>query len=94
MIEVPRRQSTGSDCPREVVAEVEDGIEEVVEDEAEEHVEPGHEIGSAAACARRCFCAPNFFFCRIFIMAAPNFFAVTFTNRSVENFERASRLQK
>ena len=45
--EVPRRQSTGRCCPRDVVAEIEDGVEVVFEGETEDGAEPGLEIESA-----------------------------------------------
>lgn len=80
MNEVPRRQSTGRCCPRDVVAEVEDGVEEVFEDEKEDGVGPGHEFTSATAGTWRSRCISDRSILRYFSMAAPKFSAAAFTN--------------
>src|SRR5258707_5662673 len=79
--EVPRHQSVGRCGPRDVVAEVEDRIEEVFEDEAEDIVEPSHEIESVDAPARRSLCVSHRSLLRFFSMAAPKFSAEVFTSR-------------
>jgi hypothetical protein len=81
VIEVPRRQSTGRCCPRDVVAEVEDEVEVVFEGEVEEGVEPGLEIESLGAGARGFRWLLDRPILRFFFMAAPKFSAATFTNR-------------
>ena len=52
VIEVPRRQSTGSNFPRDVVAEIEEVVEGVFEDETEDGVESGLAIEPATTSAR------------------------------------------
>ena len=84
MIEVPRRQSTGRCCPRDVVAEVGDEVEVVFEGEIEDGVEPGHEIESEAAGARRSCGVPDRSILRFISMAAPKFSAEPFTNRGAK----------
>ena len=75
VIEVPRRQSAGRCCPREVVAEIEEVVEEVYEGEIEEGVEPVHEIESAGAAALRSRSVPDGSSLRFTFMAAPKLFA-------------------
>ena len=84
MNEVPRHQSLGRCGPRDVVAEVEERIEEVFEDEAEDVVEPGHEIDAVDAAARRSLCAPHRSLPRFISMAAPRFSAEVFTSRGAK----------
>ena len=91
MNEVPRRQSTGRCCPRDVVAENEDVVEEVLEDEIGDGVEAGHEIESYTAGARRSRRVTNRSILRFIFMAAPKFSAERFTNRGIKKCERASR---
>jgi hypothetical protein len=79
--EVPRRQSTGRCCPRDVVAEVEDVVEEVLEGENGDVMEPGHEIESLAAGARRSRCDTDRSILRFIFMAAPKCSAALFANR-------------
>jgi hypothetical protein len=50
--EVPRRQSTGRNIPRDVVAEIEEVVEGVFEDETENGVESGFAIEPAITSAR------------------------------------------
>ena len=76
--EVPRRQSTGRCCSRDVVAEIEDRIEEVFEGELGDGLEPGHEIASVAAGARPPRCVPDCPALRFCFMAAPIFFRTIF----------------
>ena len=83
MKEVPRRQSTGRCCPRDVVAEIEDVVEEVLEGENGDVVEPGHEIESRAAGARRSRCVTDRSILRFIFMAAPKFSAALFANREI-----------
>jgi hypothetical protein len=54
VIEVPRRQSTGPNIPRDVVAEIEEVVEGVFEDETEDGIESGLAIELAITSAR-CF---------------------------------------
>ena len=91
MNEVPRRQSTGPFAPRDVVAEIEDGVEEVFEDETEDGVEPGHEIESEDAGARRSRGVPDRSILRFFSMAAPKFSAAPFTSRGAKIASGPSR---
>ena len=52
MTEVPRRQSTGRNIPRDVVAEIEEVVEGVFEDETKDSVESGLAIEPAITSAR------------------------------------------
>jgi hypothetical protein len=79
--EVPRRQFSGRCCLRDVVAEIEEVVEEVNEGEIEDGVEADHEIESVGADARRFRCVPNGSILGFFFMAAPKFSAAAFTNR-------------
>ena len=81
MNEVPRHQSIGRCCPRDVVAEVEDRVEEVLVGEVEEGVEPDLEIESLDAGARRSRRVPDRSILRFFSMATPKSSAAPFTNR-------------
>jgi hypothetical protein len=83
--EVPRRQFAGRCCPRDVVAEIEDGVAEVFEGEDEGGVEPDLEIESVEAGARRSPCVTDRSILRFFSMAAPLFSAAPFTNRGAQN---------
>jgi hypothetical protein len=82
--EVPRRQCTGRCCPRDVVAEIEEVVEEVLEGENGDGAEPGHEIESPAAGARhsRCVTVPSIL--RFVFMAAPKFSAAPFACREIK----------
>jgi hypothetical protein len=82
--EVPRRQVAGRCCPRDVVAEIEDGVAEVFEGEDEDGVEPDLEIESVDAGARLSLCLTDRCILRFFSMAAPLFSAAPFTNRGAE----------
>jgi hypothetical protein len=82
--EVPRRQSTGRCCPREVVAEIEDVVEVVFEGKAEDGVEPGLEIEAVDAGARRSRCVPDRSILRFFFMAVPKFSAAAFTSHGIK----------
>jgi hypothetical protein len=83
-MEVPRRQSTGRCCPRDVVAEIEEVVEEVLEGENGDGVEPGHEIEPLAPRERRSRGVTDRSIPRFFFMAAPKFFAVRFTNHEIK----------
>jgi len=84
VIEVPRRQSAGRCRPREVVAEIEEVVEEVYVVEKEDGVEPLHEIESLCADARRSRCVPDGSILGFRFMAAPKFFAARRTNRGIK----------
>ena len=81
---VPRHQSLGRSGPRDIVAEVEDRIEEVLEGETGDVAEPGHAIESVDAFARRLFCALRRPLLRFVSMAAPKFSAEVFTSRGAK----------
>ena len=84
VIEVARRQSTGRWRPRDVVAEVEDRVEEVFEGEKEGGVKQGLEIESAGAGAWHSRGVSDRAILRFFSMTAPNFSAARLTNRGIK----------
>jgi hypothetical protein len=81
VIEVPRRQSAGRCCPRDVVAGIEEVVEEKYEGELEDGVEPVREIESADADARRFRCVSDGSIFRFIFTAAPKFSAARHTSR-------------
>jgi hypothetical protein len=82
--EVPRRQFTGGCCPREIVAEIEDGVAEVFEDEVVGGVELGLEIESGEPDACRSIRLPDPSILQFFFMAAPKFSATSEGNRGAK----------
>ena len=79
--EVPRHQSIGRCCPRDVVAEIEDGVAEVFEDELEDGIETHLEIEPLDAGERRSRSAPRWSMIRFISTTAPRFSAARFKSR-------------
>jgi hypothetical protein len=79
VFEVPRRQSAGRCCPRDVVAEIEVVVEEKYEGEIEDGVEPVREVESADARNFRCVSEGSIF--RFNFTAAPKYSAARHTSR-------------
>jgi hypothetical protein len=81
VIEVPRRQSTGRNCPREIVAEVEEENEEVEEGEQGEGVKRRPVMESVFANEVRPRCVQDCPMLRFVFMAAPENCAARFNSR-------------
>src|ERR1700722_7477618 len=73
VIGVPRRQCTGRCCPRDAVAEIEDGTEEVLEGENGDGAEP--DLENESADTRYFRCVPRSSIFRFIFMTAPKFSA-------------------